>query len=68
MNVFAGRLLIVLAVGVCMLPTPARAETQRVQIIRFLGVTVVRPLDVHQTPEGAVGEMLVAWEERADHH
>lgn len=68
MNVFAGRLLIVLAVGACMLPIPTRAETQRAQIIRFLGVTMVRPLDVQQTREGAVGEMLVAWEERADHH
>ena len=52
--------------GLSFLPHLAGAETQRSQIIRFLGVTVVR--DVQHIREGAVGELIVAWEERTDHH
>ena len=68
MGQFVGRTLILLAVGWCALSLPARAETQGAQIIRFLGVTIAAPFDAHQVREGAVGEMLVAWEERADHY
>lgn len=68
MNRLVDRLLIVLAVGACMFPHPARAETQRAQAVRFLGVTLVSPIETHQTREGAVGELVVAWEERTDHH
>jgi hypothetical protein len=68
MVAFAGRTLISLALGWCTLSLPAQAATQGAQIIRFLGVTIAGSGDAHEVPEGAVGEMLVAWEERADHH
>lgn len=44
----------------------ADAGLQRAQIIRFLGVSVVQ--DMRDTREGAVGELVVGWEERKDHH
>ena len=68
MGAFAGRILILLALSWCTISLPARAETQGAQIIRFLGVTMVGPADTSQVREGAVGEMFVALEERADQH
>ena len=55
-------LLMILALITCLIPMHGRAETQRAQIIRFLGVTIVGDR------QGAVGELVVGWEERADHH
>ena len=58
--------LIFLAATVGACPIPSSAEIQRAQVIRFLGVTVA-----HETlgvREGAVGELVVGWEERSDHH
>ncbi len=53
---------------VSFLPQPVRAETQRAQIIRFLGVTIVEEVESQRAREGAVGELVVGWEGRADHH
>ena len=55
-------LLMILVLIICLIPMHARAEIQRAQIIRFLGVTIVGDR------QGAVGELVVGWEERADHH
>ena len=69
MNVAVGRVLMMaLAVAMSFVPHGVRAETQRAQVIRFLGVTVVREVDSHRIREGAVGELVVGWEQRADHH
>lgn len=57
---------IFLAATACFPPDSAMAEIQRAQVIRFLGVTVA-----HETlgvRKGAVGELVVGWEERTDHH
>jgi len=60
-------MLIVLLLGAALLcPFMSEAGLQRAQIIRFLGVSVVE--DARDAREGAVGELVVAWEERADHH
>ncbi|WP_447598085.1 hypothetical protein [Nitrospira sp. Nam80] len=47
-------------------PVMAGAGLQRAQIIRFLGVSVAR--DVRDMRQGAVGELVVGWEERSDQH
>lgn len=60
-------LMMALAVTTWVVPDLADAETQRAQIIRFLGVTV-REIDIHHPREGAVGELVVGWEQRTDHH
>jgi hypothetical protein len=46
-------------------PLGSDAGLQRAQIIRFLGVSVVE--DLRDTRVGAVGELVVGWEERTDH-
>lgn len=56
--------VVVLAVTL-LRPSFSDAGPQRAQIVRFLGVSVVE--DARDTREGAVGELVVAWEERADH-
>ncbi len=69
MKLMAGRILVmVLAGGASFFPLFAQAESQRAQIIRFLGVTVVPDVNIHDIREGAVGELVVGWEKRADHH
>ncbi len=61
-------LLITLGCAMLFAPRLVDAETQRAQVIRFLGVTVVREINTHHASEGAVGELVVGWEQRADHH
>ena len=51
--------------GIFLLPAASDAAAQRAQIVRFLGVSVVQ--DLRDTRQGAVGELVVAWEERPDH-
>ena len=66
MNVWAaGALMMALAFGMPLLPQAVRAEIERAQIIRFLGVTMVPQRSL---AEGAVGELIVGWEQRPDHH
>ena len=55
-----------LLVAALLSPIPVDAELQRAQIIRFLGVSVGS--DVRGVRQGAVGELVVGWEQRADHH
>lgn len=55
-------LTIVLVLGSWLNPSQGRTETQRAQVIRFLGVTLAGK------PQGAVGELLVGWEQRPDSH
>lgn len=57
---------ICLSAGVLVSPLASEAGLQRAQIIRFLGVNVVQ--DLRDTRQGAVGELVVGWEERTDHH
>jgi hypothetical protein len=64
-NVLLG---VVLMLGISCTPDRAAAETQRAQVIRFLGVTMVREVDSRHAREGAVGELIVGWEQRPDHH
>jgi hypothetical protein len=64
---FRGMQYMALALATSLIPDLADAETQRAQIIRFLGVTV-KELDIHRAREGAVGELVVGWEQRTDHH
>jgi hypothetical protein len=52
--------------GALVLPLSSDAGLQRAQIIRFLGVSVVQ--DLRDVRQGAVGELVVGWEERTDHH
>ena len=61
----AGALMMALAFGMPLLPQAVRAEIERAQIIRFLGVTMVPQRSL---AEGAVGELIVGWEQRPDHH
>lgn len=69
MHVVAGQVLIMaFGLATALMPNQADAETQRAQVIRFLGVTAVREVDIHRTREGAVGELVVGWEQRSDHH
>jgi predicted S18 family serine protease len=58
-------IILFLVVGL-LSPVLAGAELQRAQIIRFLGVSVAR--DVRDMRQGAVGELVVGWEERSDQH
>lgn len=44
----------------------ATAGIERSQIITFLGVSV--PRDARDNGQGAVGQMVVGWEQRPDHH
>lgn len=59
-------LIVVTGATLCLSP-PVLAEIERAQIIRFLGITVV-PAVGPRPPEGAVGELIVGWEQRPDHH
>jgi predicted S18 family serine protease len=59
-------LTICLSTGTLLLPAGSNAGLQRAQIVRFLGVNVVQ--DSRDTRVGAVGELVVGWEERTDHH
>jgi Lon protease (S16) C-terminal proteolytic domain len=52
--------------GSIVFPVLVGAELQRAQIIRFLGVGVTH--DVRDVRQGAVGELVVGWEERTDRH
>jgi hypothetical protein len=63
----AGALILAIAISAPLLPYTVRAEIERAQIIRFLGVTIVPAIEV-RLPEGAVGELIVGWEQRPDHH
>ncbi|HET9961614.1 MAG TPA: hypothetical protein VFQ34_04720 [Nitrospiraceae bacterium] len=49
-----------------LVPAQAFADMQRAQVVRFLGVSLAR--DWRDIRHGAVGEIIVGWEERADHH
>jgi predicted S18 family serine protease len=42
------------------------ASMERTQVINFLGVSV--PRDARDFGRGAVGQMVVGWEQRNDHH
>ncbi len=59
-------LTILVLAGLLLVPTLVQAELQRAQIIRFLGVSVAR--DVRDARQGAVGELVVGWEQRPDRH
>ena len=61
----AGALMIAATLATPLLPQAVRAEIERAQIIRFLGVTMVPQRSL---AEGAVGELIVGWEQRPDHH
>jgi hypothetical protein len=69
MQIVAGTALMAgLGLAALYIPPIGHAETQRAQVIRFLGVTVVREVDTQQARQGAVGELVVGWEQRADQH
>jgi hypothetical protein len=53
-------------IGALVLPLTSHAGLQRAQIIRFLGVNVVQ--DLRDVRQGSVGELVVGWEQRTDHH
>ena len=63
----AGVLMMAVTVVTLLSPHMVAAETQRAQIIRFLGVTMVPEIGP-RPPEGAVGELIVGWEQRPDQH
>lgn len=63
----AGALLAAIAVWTPLLPQSVTAEIERAQIIRFLGVTIAPEIGP-RLPEGAVGELIVGWEQRPDQH
>ncbi|HET6676265.1 MAG TPA: hypothetical protein VFG71_13050 [Nitrospiraceae bacterium] len=59
-------LTIPLLAGLLFVPILVEAGLQRAQIIRFLGVSVVR--DLRDARQGAVGELVIGWEQRSDRH
>jgi hypothetical protein len=62
-----GALLMAIAMATSLLPQTVKAEIERAQIIRVLGVTIAPEIGPY-LPEGAVGELIVGWEQRPDHH